>query len=530
MKNNSNITLDTLIEQITSSVEPSWDALKKIRYVYIELGKYLEKNTDFFMTVMHKVKKEHELKPEEVERIYNDNLEDGSRKDWNRVICRSAAILLSKCLDKLNIENKIIYTTSFDKFETSDDDTFEIRHVFVNAKLGEKRSIFLTLAADLPYIQNNLETQMFGNLIRYKKIDENGNMKQLYEGDEVTDVVEVSKDELLKIDSDLGYTYVLDEDNNHSYVYGNYFIDKIKQGLSGNKLYLDLLAKETDFYNTVYGNVSFKADLNNINEFRKIIYNSCLYISNYIKIFYMVYDYENFNYNEWYSETMNNLNVLKQRGEDVDYFYNIIKVNDSLVNIIGDIATSVLDGSINEENLVKNRNKLNKKLLYLSRLFVNPEYLPSYDDNGLINQNYIAKKLDTMFKYIFSCNEERIDFNELSYNEQIAIIRLIIPVIFNDINDSNCYRQDRSKCMSCIYNIIRSYTYRMLNDGSYELVFEISNNEEPIYYTYNLTSNKFKKITQTKFYFTAINNIICSKDLKDKLNIEKDVESKRTLN
>ena len=70
----------------------------------------------------------------------------------------------------------------------------------------------------------------------------------------------------------------------------------------------------------------------------------------------------------------------------------------------------------------------------------------------------------------------------------------------------------------------------MLNDGSYELVFEISNNEEPIYYTYNLTSNKFKKITQTKFYFTAINNIICSKDLKDKLNIEKDVESKRTLN
>ena len=43
MKYNNGITLNELIEQITSSVEPSWDTLKKIRYVYIELGKYLEK-------------------------------------------------------------------------------------------------------------------------------------------------------------------------------------------------------------------------------------------------------------------------------------------------------------------------------------------------------------------------------------------------------------------------------------------------------------------------------------------------------
>lgn len=70
MKYNNGITLNELIEQITSSVEPSWDTLKKIRYVYIELGKYLEKNTDFFMTVMHKVHNDYELKPEVIENIY----------------------------------------------------------------------------------------------------------------------------------------------------------------------------------------------------------------------------------------------------------------------------------------------------------------------------------------------------------------------------------------------------------------------------------------------------------------------------
>ena len=67
----------------------------------------------------------------------------------------------------------------------------------------------------------------------------------------------------------------------------------------------------------------------------------------------------------------------------------------------------------------------------------------------------------------------------------------------------------------------------MKSDGSYVLVFEIDNHDVKDYYTYNLSSNKFKRITQTKFYFTAVNNIICSKDLKDKLNIEKDVDNKR---
>ena len=530
MKKQNNLTLDELINEITSSVDPSWDTLKKIRYVYIELGKYLEKNTEFFMSVMHKVKKEHELSPNEIEKIYKDDLEDGNRKDWNKVICRSAAILLSKCLNKLNIENKMITSKAATSLDGLEDEDFEIKHVFINAKLDDDRSIFLTLAADLPFIQNNFRTCSFGNLIRYERIDEDGTKHQVYEGPEVKDLVEINKEELLKIDTELGYTYMLDENEEVTYVYGNYFFDSIKKKLAGNKLYYDLLSRDTFFYKNIFGDKSFKADIKSIREFKNIVYESCKYISDYINFDFNNYKKNGFNYNEWHNNIslyVENLRKNNEKcGEGERSFENILKVNDSFVNIVGDLAAMILSDSVNQENLKQCRNKFNKKLLYLSRLFIDEEYLPNHSEDGLIKQNYISKKLETIFKYVFSCNEEITDFNKLAYNEQITLIRLFIPIVFGDINLNDCYKKTSNPP---IYNIIRTYTYRMMNDGSYELVFEIDNNDVKDYYTYNLSSNKFKRITQTRFYFTAIRNIICSKDLKDRLNIEKETEAKKTL-
>ena len=36
MKKHADYTLDELVEQITSSVDPSWETLKKIRFVFCE--------------------------------------------------------------------------------------------------------------------------------------------------------------------------------------------------------------------------------------------------------------------------------------------------------------------------------------------------------------------------------------------------------------------------------------------------------------------------------------------------------------
>ena len=519
MKKHNDLTLDELVQQITSSVDPSWDVLKQIRYVYIELGLYLEKNTDFFMSVMNKVQSKYKLSGSDIREIYNDNLEDGSRKDWDKVICRSAAIILSKCLDKLGIENRIINTTNAIMFG-EDNDIAEIRHVFVNAKISRNKSIFLTLAADLPYIQNDMQTQMFGNMIGYKKRDENGNEIILYEGEEIKDAVTIDNKTLLEIDSELGYATKVEDEDSIKYVYSDYFFDHLRKQLIKNKLYNELIVQESEMYNRVYSGKDFRLNISDIKKIQNIIVETCKYITEYLG-----FDFDfsgNFNYEDWRDTFYNELMYLDKMGRSAfnESSDNIYKIVDSFIQTVADIGTSVLTNEVNQENVSHLRDKFNKKFQFLCRHFINPDYFPSYDENGLINQNYISKKLEVVFSYIFGCNEEIREFNKLSYNEQIAIINIVIPLIFTDVKDKNCMEDKRSKCMACIYNIIRTYTLRMLNDGSYELLFEIDNSDSPMYYTYNLNSNKFKKVTQTKMYFLARNNIICSKGLKDKLKIE----------
>lgn len=529
MKKHADYTLDELVEQITSSVDPSWDILKKIRFVYIELGLYLEKNTDFFMSVQHKVLNQFLLSKDEVANIYNDTLEDGNRKNWNKVICRSASIILSKCLNKLGIENRIVNTTNVIYFNEEDEesieDATEIRHVFVNAKLDDNRSIFLTLAADLPYIQNNMETQMFGNLIGYKRHTPEGEVI-LYEGDEITDAVRIDNDELRQIDADLGYlTQVVGDKDSIEYVYNNYFFDKLRINLSSNKLYFNLLSENTTFYKKAIASVDLNLrDKNAPYVLNEIIMNICKYVG---AVLALDYEYkEPFSFVDWkekaYSYINNNDSYVSES------FTEFLKVTESLVESIADLAAVVLSEEIDDKKQVtKCINRYKNKALYLSRMFLPIQFFPNYD-NGKINQEYIAKKFEIIFPYIFSCNGERTDFNDLAYSEQIPIIKIVLPLIFNDIKDKDCINTNkRSKCLPCIYNIIRTYTLKMKSDDSYVILFEIDNSGDPCYFSFNLQTNRFKPITQTMFYYLAVNNIICSKDLNDKLNIE-EVEDRRT--
>ncbi len=141
-------------------------------------------------------------------------------------------------------------------------------------------------------------------------------------------------------------------------------------------------------------------------------------------------------------------------------------------------------------------------------------------DSELEKQTYIAKKFEKVFSLIFDCNNGTNSFSELSYSEQVAIIRIVLPIIFNDIKDKDCLYNRRSACMSCIYNIIRTYTLKIKEDGTYRIIFEIDNSGDPVYFDYNPSGNKLKPITQTKFYFLVKNNIVCSRDLRNKLHIE----------
>jgi hypothetical protein len=252
--------------------------------------------------------------------------------------------------------------------------------------------------------------------------------------------------------------------------------------------------------------------------------NICKYVG---AVLALEYEYkEPFSFVDWkekaYSYINNNDSYISES------FTDFLKVTESLVESVADLAAVVLSEEVDDKKQVtKCINRYKNKALYLSRMFLPIQFYPLYE-NGKINQEYIAKKFEIIFPYIFSCNGGRTDFNDLAYSEQIPIIKIVLPLIFNDIKDKDCINTNkRSKCLPCIYNIIRTYTLKMKSDDSYVILFENDNSGDPCYFSFNLKTNRFKTITQTMFYYLAVNNIVCSKDLNDKLNIE-EVEDRRT--
>lgn len=134
-----------------------WDKLQMMRFVYLEMGKYLEKNTDFFL---NDKLDELSLSKEERDAVYNDNLllisDNDKRNKVYQVICKSAAYFLKVCYDKLGIVNSMVHTVD------SEDD---IKHWFLVAQDDSSKQYFMTLAADLAFIKNRFPTEHFGTHI-----------------------------------------------------------------------------------------------------------------------------------------------------------------------------------------------------------------------------------------------------------------------------------------------------------------------------------------------------------------------------
>ena len=89
--------IEKLAEEIINGIDPSWDTLTKIRYVYIEVGKRVVRDTDFFFSVDEKLGDKN-LTVDEIVQIYDSEYGRG-----NKVICKSASNILKKVYDKLGI-------------------------------------------------------------------------------------------------------------------------------------------------------------------------------------------------------------------------------------------------------------------------------------------------------------------------------------------------------------------------------------------------------------------------------------------
>ena len=203
--------IDEVANSILSGINPNWSNLYKIRYIYLELGKILSKDTDFFFSCDNKLF-EYNLSYEEIKDIY----ESTTGKDF-KVICRSACEILRYVLKKAGIEAEVIKQINKPININIDDKDLTINHYFLVAYDDDNNNAyFMTLASDLPFIKEGMKTRLFANDIPYKRINQDGIEEQVYEGNEINNTV-LSIDELRKIDEDIGYikTYYDFDNNDH---------------------------------------------------------------------------------------------------------------------------------------------------------------------------------------------------------------------------------------------------------------------------------------------------------------------------
>lgn len=151
--------IDDIVQKIYLSIKDnidlSWSNLEKIRYIYLAIGKLIEKNTDFFL---NEKLADLKLSDDELFAVYKDNDINVRKYDGGeqyQVICKSAAYIQKEVLNKFGIKAEYVVTCGNED---------EIRHWFL-AVVDNENQYFLTLAADLPYIKNNLPTYHFASSI-----------------------------------------------------------------------------------------------------------------------------------------------------------------------------------------------------------------------------------------------------------------------------------------------------------------------------------------------------------------------------
>lgn len=535
------MTINEAVDFIIKGVKDEWSALEKIRYVYLELGKILYKNTDFFFSVDNKLGDKN-LTIEEIEKIYDDKKDSGDLK----VICRSAAYILQKVYDILGIKSELIKSNNnIINYEDEDKDkSLEINHWFLATYDEDGKAYFLTLASDLPYIQMGMQTRHFATNIPYTKTQKNGNVIQVYCGDEIKHTV-LKDEQLRKIDVNIGYLknyYNYDENyrlsNNVSLNYTDAAIAMLANELKGNKLYYDIEIQNTRFYKKLMEFRSADKELSlygkKLDSLRKEDWDAwvkrlCKLVHKkieqmieykiYIKTYY---NEENWNYKDW----LNDICVQLQR-----HLFRILKNDHPELYITGDFNYSKWSRSMKKviqsetgiydiDNILLMLDKTNilvssielgqptekfmKVFTLLAYHFLNRNYVLESDVNGKkVTNKYISHKFSVLFKKIFSCNEGTTEFNKMNYSEQTVIIKLMLEKMFPELNVANAIIGDNyDEQYTVIQNRIQVYAVKNKTSDEYAFIFHIvgdkSNKDfyddafDDCYYFYNPKENVFK--------------------------------------
>ena len=522
--------INDLYNKVAQGVDENWSDLYKMRYIYLAVGKYLIKNTDFFYSVDKKLGNQN-LNISELSNIYNDEKNSGDLK----VICKSAALILKYLFSKFNIESKLVQSTN--KIIAMDDnENLDIYHWFLAAKDKDtNQTYFMTLISDLPYIKLNMSTKHFGNNISYLSSNADGSVTQNYQGEEIKNTF-IPPETLKKIDIDLGYInsyyntkngkYNLSEEVTWTNDYNDYSLRLLNTAMIANNYYLDVLIYDTRFYKSLTNfnvngkNIDFtETKLSDItkedwDKFKDILVIQIVnYFSTKYPDTYFSKEYK-YNYDEWLKTICLKMENYILNNNQFNKDINELKISDEFnfkkwsrnlkkaeKNNIADLDILMkLDYIINNLTLNLNNSEehfdLAKFIKQLAIYFVNPDFLPNDDINTYVTNSYIAHKLYKLFPIILDC-DHKSEFNNGGYNEQIVIIKEILNNIFLEINYTNSNICQYNENYSNIENRIHMYSIKNKTTNEYALIFNVIANqdissENDYYFIYDMKNNTFK--------------------------------------
>ena len=553
------MNIDTIINDVIKGIDNDWPVLYKIRYVYLAVGKILCRDTDFFFSVDGKLGVAN-LSIREIKEIY----ESETGRDYN-VICKSASFILKTIYEKLGIKAELIETNT--TIAAVGDDDFLINHWFLAAYDDEDKAYFMTLTPDLVYIKLGMETKHFASDIPYER-EFNGRKFQIYKGDEIKPTT-IPKDELRKIDMDINYIQeIYNYDNEYHFSsdwhfnYSDASLYMLRESLKNNKLYYEIEVEETDFYNNLINFDSTRGEevtlldksiweLSNddINKWLKILCQNVLnkimellgYEIDVVPPINSVYwDYDAWLFNLC-SNIENDLFKILDKNELNDYSDVAINVEDFKFNKWSKKVKKKFDVSsshYNYDNILIILDKMNAIVNYvktggknghlgdlinsLSYHFIDPANLleNALNENGYMDNYYIANKFEKLFTRIFECNKSVGMFNKMGYSEQIVMIKEILLLMFPEIKYENAKDlESYNDEYNAVLNRIQIYPIKNKETGEYAIIFNIlgDNKNGDYYFFYNPQTNEFNVANILDVYS---HYIFVSNRLKNRISID----------
>ena len=501
------INLKELKRYILSNVQEHWTDLEKVRYVYIMSGKYLQKHTEFFLTLDDKLT-ETALSPKKLDKVYMGRL---NKDEWNKMLCKTGAEFIKDVLSDLNIQSTLVETVDYTKVKGM---KHHLHHYFLSVSVnmdGVMNNIFLTPAADYANIQNGFCTLRFGSEISYLI-----NGKPFYKSLKEIPHITLTRKDIKKLDDRLGFTIKISKDNkrNENNSYQTEYLDELIK--KNRKLYIDHLAMDTEFYQYIMPSDiderKIKSILDPRNNWNDLInYIATMTGKRVEEITGNKYEFEGyihrFNFKYWtnYIYTLFDKNDYDQK--EVFYANPVL-----LVSKVKALCESIIlflskdRAEIEEGEVLKFRNEFNRLLLESSKHFIDKRFvIEPKNSNDYISNIYINHKFSKFFPYVINANSgTKEDLNKEGFSEQIEYIKRIIELMFDELNRKNLLKEEEDFKLNPIFKRINIYSIRKRNNKGYGIYVSILDSDHdhvvnPTYwYKYDLVDNTFEKTSLSR--------------------------------